>query len=313
MSSCTCNEKHGPMLVDNARKVDPTKTLTLRNRFSQDMSARFRRLMRVITISLVDNNALGLGEPTTNSLTTNTDPTAIPFAAYALQTDAQKIDSFMEWLLLQIEQDILEVEVIPQLGTTTRRPWTDLYITSAYKKGISRGRTELLRAGYDVAPISVVPGGVDALINTPVHAGRAALLYTRTFNDLKGITDVMSSQIARELSQAILDGVRPSIAAKRINDRVKGIGLARSRVLARTEIIRAHHVASIEEYRSAGVLGVRVEAEFKTAGDSRVCPICKKIEAKGKIYTLDEIMPLIPVHPNCRCIALPIDRTDEEE
>jgi SPP1 gp7 family putative phage head morphogenesis protein len=62
-------------------------------------------------------------------------------------------------------------------------------------------------------------------------------------------------------------------------------------------------LATIQEYRNFGVLGVSVQAEWKTAGDDRVCITCSRME--GKIYTLDEIEPMIPLHPQCRCIALP--------
>jgi SPP1 gp7 family putative phage head morphogenesis protein len=74
-------------------------------------------------------------------------------------------------------------------------------------------------------------------------------------------------------------------------------------MLARTEIIRAHHIATIQEYRNWGVEGITVKGEWKTAGDDRVCSKCEQLE--GKIFTLDEIEPMIPLHPLCRCIALP--------
>jgi SPP1 gp7 family putative phage head morphogenesis protein len=77
----------------------------------------------------------------------------------------------------------------------------------------------------------------------------------------------------------------------------------RAEMLARTEIIRAHHLATIQEYRNWGVLGIYVKGEWKTAGDDRVCSQCASLE--GNIYTLDEIESMIPLHPNCRCIALP--------
>ena len=77
----------------------------------------------------------------------------------------------------------------------------------------------------------------------------------------------------------------------------------RAEMIARTELIRAHHLATIQEYRNWGVLGIKVKGEWKTAGDSRVCERCAELE--GKIFTLDEIEPMIPFHPLCRCLALP--------
>jgi SPP1 gp7 family putative phage head morphogenesis protein len=60
----------------------------------------------------------------------------------------------------------------------------------------------------------------------------------------------------------------------------------------------------VNEYRRWGVTGVTVTAEWQTAGDLRVCPICASRE--GKIYTLDEVEGMIPVHPNCRCFITPL-------
>jgi SPP1 gp7 family putative phage head morphogenesis protein len=74
-------------------------------------------------------------------------------------------------------------------------------------------------------------------------------------------------------------------------------------MLARTEVIRAFHLAAIQEYRNWGLADVYVQAEWQTAEDGRVCPKCAELQ--GKIFTLDEIEPLIPLHPYCRCIALP--------
>ena len=62
-------------------------------------------------------------------------------------------------------------------------------------------------------------------------------------------------------------------------------------------------MATIQEYRNWGVEGVTILGEWKTAGDDRVCEKCASME--GRVFTLDEIEPLIPLHPQCRCIALP--------
>jgi len=79
--------------------------------------------------------------------------------------------------------------------------------------------------------------------------------------------------------------------------------MRRASMLARTEVIRAHHLATIQEYRNWGLEGIRVQAEWSTAGDDRVCSRCMALE--GRIFTLDEIEPMIPLHPGCRCISLP--------
>jgi SPP1 gp7 family putative phage head morphogenesis protein len=77
----------------------------------------------------------------------------------------------------------------------------------------------------------------------------------------------------------------------------------RAEMLARTEIMRSFNEAQLQEFRNWGVEGVNVLAEIKTAGDDRVCELCKPYE--GKVYTLDEASGMLPFHTRCRCIYLP--------
>jgi SPP1 gp7 family putative phage head morphogenesis protein len=91
--------------------------------------------------------------------------------------------------------------------------------------------------------------------------------------------------------------------AERIAARVEGIGIARARTLARTEVIGSHAAATLNSFREAGLVGVKVLAEFATAGDAQVCEQCAALE--GQIYSMEKAEGLIPVHPNCRCTFIP--------
>jgi SPP1 gp7 family putative phage head morphogenesis protein len=176
----------------------------------------------------------------------------------------------------------------------------------------------MIRAGWNIPSIEAAGGIAMVMSSAPFHIDRLGLLYTRTYNELKGITDAMDQQLSRVLAQGIADGDGPRLIARKmvgvITGRGEELGLRdslgrwipakrRAEILARTEIIRAHHVATIQEYRNWGVVGVHVKAEWATAGDDRVCSECASLE--GKIFTLDEIEPMLPLHPQCRCISLP--------
>lgn len=157
------------------------------------------------------------------------------------------------------------------------------------------------------------------IMGTPFHMDRVGVLFTRVYNDLKGITEQMDAQISRILAQGMIDGDGPALIARKLIAVINGEGIdklgirdtlgrfipamRRAEMLARTEMIRAYHLATIQEYRNWGVLGIKVLGEWKTAGDDRVCEECASLE--GKVFTLDEIEPMIPVHPLCRCLALP--------
>jgi len=142
---------------------------------------------------------------------------------------------------------------------------------------------------------------------------RIGLLYGRTFSGLKGITAAMDTQISRVLAQGMADGDGPRLLARKLIATINGTGMGelaitdtlgrfipaarRAEMLARTEIIRAHHNATIQEYRNWAVEGVKVKAEFVTAGDDRVCDRCAALERE--VFTLDRIEGMIPLHPNC--------------
>ena len=307
---------------------DPTHTTTLRNQFSRAMGKRFRELRGLIRKAIVDRDCFGLqNNPTNqNDLTTQALPQRRQFDFPRSQ---DKVSAFMDWLRKQEDQGILEIRPGQQLGEAVDNAWTNTYIDSAYQKGIVRGRQELRQAGYtsragDPIPALEEPGEVAAAFNQPFHMDRVGLMYTRTFNELKGITDAMDQQISRVLSQAMAEGRNPNEIARLLTRTISGpsgdLGLTdtlgrwipaerRARIMARTEVIRSHHVATIQEYRNWQVEGVKVQAEWSTAGDARVCRICATLE--GSVYDLKTIEGMIPRHPQCRCIALPLDVTDE--
>jgi SPP1 gp7 family putative phage head morphogenesis protein len=271
------------------------------------MYSRFRALKGAIRHAIVDQDALGLRDRPENQA----EPTPPGSQAFAFSRDPLKVDEFMGWLEEQEQKGVLETIQSDerQLGRAKAPAWTDTYVQSAYRQGVERGRQELQGAGYQAMDIEE-QGGIDAAMTAPFHADRLGLMYTRAFNGLKGITFQMNQEISRELTEGLARGENPLEMARRLNKRVD-VSLSRARTLARTETIRAHHVATIQEYKNWGAEGVQVQAEWHTAGDARVCERCRALQ--GRVYHLDEIEEMIPLHPNCRCIALPVDKTGEEE
>lgn len=292
---------------------DPTHTVTLRNVFAREMKRRFRELTKVIKVSVVDRDCFGLKPAVQGNQMNSTIPKQFNFGR-----SSDKVAAFMAWLQQQVEKGILDVRIFNQVGSAVESAWTNRYIYDSYKRGVLRARQEMLKVGMDI-PSMEETGGINATLSLPFHVDRLGLLFTRTFNDLKGITDEMDTLISRVLTQGIADGDSPLLLARKLVEVINNTGGGdlslvdsigrfisaerRAVILARTEIIRAHHVATIQEYRNWGVLGIKVLAEWQTAGDDRVCDKCASLQ--GKIYTLDEIENKIPLHPQCRCIALP--------
>ena len=303
-----------------ANQYDPTRTLTLRNAWVRAMDKRFNDLIRVIRKAIVEDDCFAL-LPQTYALSSPGRH------AFDFTRTADKLEAFMAWLNGEIEKGILEVAQYQRIGSSVEPAWTNMYVQDSYKRGVIRARSELKKAGYKVTPVSDVFGGIEAILGTGFHIDRVGLLYTRVFSDLKGITAAMDTQISRILGQGLVDGDHPRILAKKIIATIDGAGAGelgvtdslgrfipakrRAAMLARTETIRAHHAANIQEYMNWGVRGVNVVAEFVTAGDERVCSECASYH--GNRYTLKEAQFMIPVHPNCRCIVIPVEAPTAEE
>ena len=301
-------------VINTARRVDPTGTTGLRARFVSEMNGRFGDLDRAIRETIIDNDAFGTRR-NVETLRTRPKLVAAPPRAFAFRTAAERVDGFMEWLRQQEDAGILERVYRGPLSRQLR--WTDLYIDSAYRKGIRDAITKMKRVGVS-PPIVGIGDPIRAAFLQPVHAERVAVLYSRTFEDLKTVIEaangqarrVMADAMARELATAIAEGRAPAAVARKLArdviGRVDKVGLYRARMIARTEIIRAHHVATITEYERAGMEGVEVDAEILTAGFD-VCPICIDAANNGP-YTLAQARGLIPLHPHCRCTTKPLIR-----
>jgi len=283
---------------------DPTRTTALRARFVSQVNRRWRTVKTDLRKSIVDNDCFGIADRMVALA-------ALPPEELAMFLDAAKVDRFMAWLREQEEAGILETVFMP--SRLSSEPWSNLYIDSAYRQGIRRAYSELHKAGY------ATPIPIDMAFGQPVHAQRVALLYNRTWEDLKTVAQVVNARVRQkvtdalssELARGIAEGKAPKVVAKELYAElgtiVDGIGLNRCRTIARTEIIRAHHHANILEYRQAAKdMEVEVLVEWSTAGDERVCEKCAGMA--HHTYTLDQIESMLPAHPNCRCSAIPARR-----
>ena len=266
------------------RKTDPTRTLTLRRLFEGRMVKRFVVLKNTITTAIVMQDGFGL---------------RVNAGQFDFPRSADKVGAFMEWLRRQEDQGVLGIRTGTPVSRAAETAWTRIYIESAYRRGIAQAGQNMRRQG-----VTVTDRWVESAFNRPIHADVVGLLYTRTFQDLKGVTEEMDKQISRVLSQGIIDGLGARAIARQINERVDKIGITRARAIARTEIVRAHSEASISAYKEARIEGVSAEVEFSTAGDDAVCPECEALE--GRVFSIDESSGIIPVHVNCRCAWLPV-------
>jgi len=264
-------------------KVDPTRTAPIRKRFISDMSARYRSLSKAVNQVVDEEDSFGLRDPKVPTFALN--------QRWKFQTDDAKLKAFQEWFKLQVESKILQV-------AGDGEPWLAEYVTSAYKQGAVRAFIDAT-AGKDKTQREFL----SQAFNTPEAISKIKLLYTRTFEQLKGVSSQMSQNMARILSEGLSKGAGPREIARNLTKSINSIDKNRAFRIARTEIIHAHSEGQLDQLEKLGVTHVGVMVEWMTAGDSRVCPQCASMA--GVVLPIKKARGLIPRHPNCRCTFTP--------
>ena len=268
---------------------DPTRTQTLRKQYAQKLRGAFAEINAAARRGIVENDIFGLQANVS-------DP---PHSSQS--SSDEQVRRFMNWLEQQEERGILEV--IDRDDNT--------FVRSAYSKGVRHADAALAQQG-----IEIPDEDLSALFNRPTHRDTLQSLYTTNYNDLRGITSDMNTQISRELTQGFARGLGSAAIASNISDSVSTIGKNRATTLAHTQVINAHAESTLNRFEEFGVDEVTVDAEVLTAGDERVCPICSSLE--GETMTVEEARQgemthdghthrsHPPFHARCRCALLPV-------
>ena len=296
----------GVLSFKELAQKDPTRTITLRKKFIVDITRRYSELKRAIKKSVVDNDCFGLKDPVFGIPLILEDLTPIEQQKFKYLRDDQKVQGFMDWLDEQEEKGVLEKTIRPSALPVGEEPWSNVYIQSSYQKGMVKGRNELRVAGVNVPTYGPTGESLSAVFNQPFHANRVGLIYTRCFDQLKGVTRAMDGQISRVLARGLAEGRGVLDIARNINDRVDKIGVNRSRLIARTEIVQTHNEASLAEYEAAERLVEEpILVQWWSALDEVVRPTHGTHGGRhGKVFTRKEGQALLG-EPNCRCSLLP--------
>lgn len=296
---------NGVFVVNKKRRRDPTQTITLRNRFARDMARRFIDLRVAIRKSIVDNDCFGLKENVLalSEITTNAPRIeSITPQKYKYYRNARKVEAFMEWLREMQQRGILEVFYNPRTGAT--EPWMNTYIRSAYQNGVITARNDLRAAGLDLPTWEALPGDSFTIgFNMPIHSERIALIYTRVFDELRGVTEAMDRQISRILARGIAEGKNPNVIARGLADRVNKIGITRAKLIARTEVIHVHNEAALNEYRvTEEIIDEEILVQWFGTLDDRIRETHE--DRHLEIFSKEKGEELIG-EPNCRCALIP--------
>lgn len=277
------------------RKNDPSGTNPIIRQFEKQLIKRFNWLkkeMKKYVVSLLDETNLNIFE--------------VPLNPYPFATSSEKMEMFSEWIKQMEDQGVLHSIKGPGQTVVGYEHWSDLYIETSYKKG--------MRDAYSYGKYASVTNlkfseWINAAFYTAIHADRVGLLYSRTYNDLKGITEATDTALSRKLAQGMAEGKNPNVIAKEMAETIDDIGIKRAKLISRTEVMRAHAEAGLNTYESFNEEGLSIMVEWSAAKDERTCPRCIAMayeNGKPKVYTIEEARGKIPLHPNCRCVWIPV-------
>jgi hypothetical protein len=252
---------------------DPTRTTVLRADYTRAMTRRFALLRAAIGAAIADG-FFGGG-----------DEVLLELAAVELFTD---------WLQDEAAGTLLEID-----AAGLPSGWQRLFVETAVLRGVAHADRLLAGAGYAARPVAV--GGVSLFEAT------ISRLAASNYDLLRNASADMISAIRQELVTGVGQRLPLDDIAARITGRVDAIGLNRARMIARTEIVRAHAEGTLDRFEDYGVGAVSALVEWDEGAH---CPICTALQQADNgygpgVYTLDQARGLIPVHPNCTCAWLP--------
>jgi len=274
------------MAHKNHLRTDPTRTSFIRRRFEADTIRGFKQLKGAIERLIVVEDAFGLKKNRSDIQLTLFNQ------RFASLSQSQKVAAFKQWLQQNIDASVLGTD-------TSGNAKLQKFIDESYRKGGRRAFDDVKKSQLNESQFFSGSRAefLESAFNQPPSVERVRVLTTRAFNDLKGISDVMSQQISRELVDGFIQGKSPREIARLLKKKIDTIGTTRARTLARTEVIRAHAEGQLDVLQELGVTRVGVAVEFSTAGDDLVCPLCSPLD--GSVFELKLARGIIPRHPNC--------------
>lgn len=301
---------------------DPTRTVTLRRRFRQRFNRRWRDARGDIRAVIDRNDALGVSDHTdsrtldiSDAVATGGERLRVPSLPHG--DDAQREASLKDWLRRVIMARV--VSEMSDADALAGNHWTADPLKTAYLRGLGLAVADARAAGViDDETSNVEPTDV---FTADRHQETLSQQQLRTYTDVEQAAAATLTAAMREAGDVLGGDPTARELADVLTDRLDAVGQTRTAVVAETRVVDTVNRAIIEHADSMGAsrLGTvpeagerrgdehrdHREATWATAGDSRVCAICRSMA--GRTATVEEIKrgdverPVWDTHPRCRC------------
>lgn len=165
----------------------------------------------------------------------------------------------------------------------------------------------------------------DQVFDTTVATVKEFFAIT-ALKGIKQMNKLTKAKLKEVLALAVKEGQSIPQVTKAIKDVFAAADTVRATKIARTEILRAGNRGTIEAFKQSGVVAGK---QWFTALDERVCQWCAPMHGnvislndnyfdkgssflgkEGGVLNLDYVdVDAPPLHPNCRCVPIPITIT----
>lgn len=272
----------------NPLGVDPSRTLSLRRAYIRDIRRRFANLAKSVRKYIDGDDSLGLkGIVVVRSLLTNAD------------SKTEALRQFQQWF-----QEESEKEVLGDKDT----PWVQKYTTQAYKKGATRGYEQVNRKKAVLQDPAIFSSNKTQWLRMGFEdkdiVDKLDILAERSFSKIKSYLGELNSEAVRILSQSLSADDSPEKIANLMLVAIDKVKREKIERLANTEVMYAHGDGQLDSFERLGIKNVGLEVELRTAEDNKVCPECA-LKSRNR-YSIREARGILPIHPHCRCIWVPV-------
>ena len=142
----------------------------------------------------------------------------------------------------------------------------------------------------------------DPLNPIPSVVSMGALNWLKT--RIAWAAEQIGEESAKQLAQILTDDYSAGKSTFQISQDIQAefdqFSSVRADMIARTEIMSASAQGALEGYKESGVVS---KVKFYTAEDERTCDYCNNYH--DEVFDIGQEIP-IPLHPNCRCVFLPV-------
>lgn len=230
------------------------------------------------------------------------------FYSYDISTERyESINSFIERLLYG--------ELLESINGRKPQNWFyQSYLSSAYNDAIR----DTIQSSKNMADPNVIGNEISMMIRqldadafNPQQVQSLGLVYSRVFNEMKGLTDSMKVDLSETLTRGMASGLGIREITQDIAKRV-GVGFSRAQRISRTEILGAYRTAQRAKTKQIND-DIYADSPFvqKQLWFSALAMTSRSwhVSRHSEVYTLQEVEKFYSENGNsinCLCSQSPI-------